>query len=198
MATSGSLTTWVRDLTGSDYETLTREAAAQPPGSDGLLLLPYFAGERTPVYDPDARGVAVGLTLAHRRGHLYRAVLEATAFGARHNLDAMTEGSAFRAVAVGGGATTPLWPQIVSDVTGVPQEIPVERIGAAYGDALLAAEGAGLVPHGSSWARRESEVVPGAEAHARYSELYRLYLELHPATAGIQHELGRFAAGTSP
>lgn len=91
MATSGAVTGWLRDLTGSDYATLVAEAAAVPPGAEGLLMLPYFAGERTPLFDPDARGLVHGLTLRHTRGHLYRAALEATAYGVRHNLAAMTE-----------------------------------------------------------------------------------------------------------
>jgi len=78
-------------------------------------MVPYFAGERTPVMDPDARGVIAGLTLTHTRGDLYRAALEATAFGVRHNIETMTSAGAAidRVVAVGGGAQGELWPQIV-------------------------------------------------------------------------------------
>ena len=75
MSTSGSLTSWIQDLVGDvPFADLVREAAAVPPGSGGILLLPYFAGERTPIFDPRARGVIAGLTLRHQRGHLFRAV----------------------------------------------------------------------------------------------------------------------------
>jgi len=90
------------------------------------VVLPYFAGERTPLFDPAARGVVCGLTLAHGRGHLYRSLLEGTAYGVRHNLEAMDDagGGTRRLVAVGGGTKGGLWTQIVSDVTGQPQELP--------------------------------------------------------------------------
>ena len=84
VTTSGALTKWFRQLTGDvPYETLLGEASTIKPGAEGLLLLPYFSGERNPFYDPDARGVIAGLSLSHGRGHLYRAILEGTAFGAR-------------------------------------------------------------------------------------------------------------------
>ena len=117
-ATSGSITAWLRDLVGGDYAALTAEAAEVEPGSDGIVALPYFAGERTPVPDPHARGVFAGLTLRHGRGHLYRAVLEATAYAARHNLEALELDAVERVAAVGGGAGSELWVQIVSDVVG--------------------------------------------------------------------------------
>ena len=120
MATSGAITAWLRDLVGADYATLTDEAADVPPGARGLLLLPYFAGERTPIFDPDARGLVLGLTTGHGRAELYRAALEGIAHGVRHNLEAFRDagGPDPRLVAVGGGTRGGLWTQIVSDVTG--------------------------------------------------------------------------------
>jgi xylulokinase len=155
MATSGAITGWLRELVGSpDYATLLAEADISGPGARGLLLLPYFAGERTPIMDPNARGVLAGLTLTHTRGvlagltlthtrgDLYRAVLEAVAFGVRHNIDTMRSAGAVidRVVAVGGGTAGGLWTQIISDVTGMAQVIPSKTIGASYGAALLAAQ----------------------------------------------------------
>jgi xylulokinase len=190
MATSGSLTAWLRDLTGSPpFETLVKEAAAVPPGADGLLMLPYFAGERTPILDIRARGTLTGLTLRHRRGHLYRAALEGIAFGVRHNLEVMAPGTDLRAVAVGGGTKASLWTRIVSDATGITQNLPTERIGACYGDALLAAEGVGLAAPGSSWASLSEVVEPTNDSRSLYDELYGLYHELYPATRQIQHAL---------
>jgi xylulokinase len=190
MATSGSLAVWMRELVGGPpFDDLAAEAAALAPGAEGLLMLPYFAGERTPVLDPNARGTITGLTLRHGRGHLYRAVLEGIAFGARHNLETLGRGRTVRSVAVGGGTRSGLWTQIVSDVTGLPQELPAETIGASYGDALLAAEGAGLVAAGSSWARPRAVVEPDLDRAGAYDLLYGLYRALYPATSEIQHAL---------
>lgn len=139
MATSGSLMAWLKKVSGDEsFEELTEEAAEVSPGSDGLLALPYFAGERTPLLDPDARGVMCGLTLGHTRGHLYRALLESTAFGARHLLEVVNEtgGEGERVIAVGGGTKGGLWTQIISDITGVNQRLPERNIGAPYGDAM--------------------------------------------------------------
>jgi xylulokinase len=101
MATSGAVTDWLRKLVGASFEDLVAEAASVPAGSRGLLLLPYFAGERTPLFDPAARGVLAGLTTSHGRAEIYRAALEGIAYGVRHNLEAMAAagGAAGRLVA---------------------------------------------------------------------------------------------------
>jgi xylulokinase len=193
MATSGAITGWLAELTGVDYPTLVGEAAAAGVGADGLLMLPYFAGERTPLFDPDARGVVVGLTLRHHRGHLYRAALEATAFGVRHNLAAMSAagGQVRRLVAVGGGTTGDLWTQIVSDVLQRPQELTRHTIGAAYGDAFLAAVGLGLVKPSDiqTWNPVARTIEPDTGHAADYDQLYQLYLDLYPATKRTAHAL---------
>ncbi|WP_214319990.1 FGGY-family carbohydrate kinase [Nonomuraea sediminis] len=188
MATSGAITAWLRDLTGASYERLTQEAAQAGIGAEGLLMLPYFAGERTPVFDPDARGTVIGLTLRHGRGHLYRAALEATAFGVRHNLEEMRAAGATakRLVAVGGGTAGSLWPQIVSDVLDAPQVLPTHTLGAAYGDAMLVA-GA----DSAAWNPPAATITPNPEARASYDHLYTLYRDLYPATLPIAHALSR-------
>ena len=192
MATSGALTGWLRELAGGvRFESLVEEAAAVPAGANGLLLLPYFAGERSPLFDPHARGVLAGLTLSHTRGHLARAVYEATAFGVRHNLEAMeaAAGPSARAVAVGGGTRGGLWTQIVSDVTGLEQAVPAQAIGASYGDALLAAIGTGLVPEETDWTQVREVVSPRGELRPTYDELYELYRRLYPDTLEVVHRL---------
>ena len=201
MATSGSLTSWLQELTGgAPFEQLMREAAATPPGSDGLVLLPYFAGERTPIFDPHARGVVAGLTLRHHRGHLFRAVYEGIAFGIRHILEFLdgAVGPAHRIVAVGGGTQGGLWTQIVADVCGREQHLPAQTIGASYGDALLAAIGTGLVPPSTDWSRVSGRIEPNPSNAELYDELYRTYRELYPATTQQVHRLadlqGRFPA----
>jgi xylulokinase len=195
MATSGLLANWVADTAGRPVGELAGAAGAVPPGADGLLLLPYFAGERSPLFDPGARGAALGLTLAHTPAHLMRAALEAVALGVRHNLEAFDSvrpaGSSWRAVAVGGGVGksgtgsstgSALWPQIVSDVCGRPQDIPAETVGASYGDALLAATAAGLVPPGTDWTKIVATVEPRQELAELYDRRYAAYRDLYTAT----------------
>ncbi|MET8652159.1 FGGY-family carbohydrate kinase [Nocardia aurea] len=198
MATSGAVTDWLRGLVGGDYTALTEAAARVPAGSRGLLLLPYFAGERTPLFDPDARGVIAGLTVTHGRAELYRAALEGIAYGVRHNMEAMTEagGRARRLIAVGGGTRGGLWTRIVSDVTGVAQRLPAETIGACLGDARLAAEAAGVDT--AAWNPMVGIVEPDAEQSARYEPYYRHYRDLYHRTVDITHFLAAEQRGTEP
>ncbi|WUR78620.1 FGGY-family carbohydrate kinase [Streptomyces phaeochromogenes] len=191
MATSGMITDWLRELFGTPEHTeLLAGAEASGPGARGLLMLPYFAGERTPVADPHARGVIAGLTVEHTRGDLYRAALEATAFGVRHNVEAMRAAGADirRVVAVGGGTRGGLWTRIVSSVTGLEQEIRTVTLGASYGAAFLAASAVGG-PLIDEWNPVRERVVPDPQLRSDYDELYALYLRLYPATRDISHEL---------
>lgn len=183
MATSGAVTAWLRDLTGGSFSELTAEASAVGKGAGGLLMLPYFAGERTPLFDPDARGTLIGLTLRHGRGHIYRAALEATAFGVRHNLEVMRKagGTGSRLVAVGGGTQGGLWTRIVSDVLQQAQVLPTHTLGAAYGDARLAAGSP------ADWNPVAATIEP--DPASNYDELYGLYRQLYESTADIAHAL---------
>ncbi len=210
MATSGALTRWFRDTLAPDlvaaeigagdsaYDVLTRQASTVPPGSEGLIVLPYFSGERTPINDPRARGVFFGLTLAHSRAHMFRAILEGISYGIQHHFEVMDSISARPAevVAVGGGTRSPLWLQIVSDVTGVPQRVPAVTIGAAYGDAFLAALGVGLVPSYDAiadWLRDARTTLPNPEHTARYRQYYALYRELYQQNKGLMHAVRELA-----
>ncbi|MDN5599722.1 MAG: FGGY-family carbohydrate kinase [Brachybacterium sp.] len=193
MAASGAITGWLRELTGEEeFTDLVAEAGQSQPGANGLVMLPYFAGERSPIADPSARGVVAGLTLSHTRGDLYRAALEAAAYGVRHHLETLEAAGLpiRRVVAVGGGAQHDLWPQIISDVTGLTQQIPRSTVGASYGGARLAAE----LAHGtdtSEWNPSDHRCVPDPAHRERYDELYRLYRDLYPATRDITHALAR-------
>jgi xylulokinase len=199
MATTGSLTRWFRDELARDvpaeeaYGALFSGAARVPPGSDGLLVLPYFSGERTPINDPNARGVIAGLSLTHSRDHLFRAVLEGVAFGVRHNLDAFSELGAEtkRVVAVGGGTKGGTWVQIVSDVSGRTQLLPEVTIGASYGDAFLAGLAGGSLTRDSlsGWVRIAEIVEPRKQHRELYDRRYRDYLELYRSTADLVHRL---------
>jgi xylulokinase len=192
MATSGSLTEWLQELTGgADFDQLVAEAELVPPGSDGVVVLPYFAGERTPIFDSRARGVVAGLSLRHNRGHLFRAAYEGIAFGIRQMIDFLDapDRPINRLVAVGGGTQGGLWTQIVSDVLGRRQEVPEQTIGASYGCALMAAIGTGLVPPDTDWAKINTVVRPDLRHRDLYDELFRVYTELYPATRDHVHAL---------
>lgn len=199
MATSGAVTRWFRDQFASDlrdqdaYGVLFEQASSVPAGARGLLALPYFSGERTPINDPDARGVIAGLTLTHSRADIYRALLECVAYGIRHNLEAMTSSAQRleRVVAVGGGTKTSTWLQIVSDVTGLVQDVPEVTIGASYGDAYLAGIAAGVVDADVRWERVGERIRPDEEHRQVYDRGFRRYRALYEATRDLVHELAR-------
>ena len=213
MSTSGALTRWFRDNFAPQemaaeahggqnaYAVLADDAAGVPAGAEGLVCLPYFAGERTPINDPDARGVYAGLTLSHTRAHLYRASLEGTAYGVRHNLETMAAMGAppRRLVAVGGGAKNRLWLQIVSDASGLPQVVPERTIGASYGDAFLAGLGTGLVSGLDALSREWVQIAVTLEPrHAErrvYDDYYRVYRHLYEAAKDDLHALARLGSG---
>ncbi|MFK3677604.1 FGGY-family carbohydrate kinase [Microbacterium sp. NPDC090218] len=202
LSTSGALTAWLGGLTGADYPELLAEAEASGPGARGLLALPYFAGERTPIQDPDARGVIAGLTLEHTRGDLYRAALEATALGVRHNVETMRAAGADirRIVAVGGGTQGRLWLQIVSDVTGLVQEVPQTTIGASYGAAFLAATATAARGEGpviTDWNPVEKTIRPDEALRSSYDDLFDRYVRLYEGSKDVVHELAAAQRGDS-
>ncbi len=197
MATTGILTEWMRHLTGgASFEELVAEAARIPAGSDGLIVLPYFAGERAPIYDPDARGLIAGLTLGHHRGHLFRATYEGIAYGIRQILEmfAAAEGPPQRVVAVGGGTQGGLWTQIVTDVTGQPQSVPGQTIGASYGDALLAAKATNLTDR-PSWANESRVLLPDPAVREVYDACFESYSAFYPLAREEMHRLASLQKG---
>ena len=154
-------------------------------------MLPYFSGERTPISDPAARGVIAGLNLTHNQGDIYRSVLEATGYGSRHILETIANcgGEATEYWAVGGGTTGGLWPQIMSDIIGIKQYIPKVTIGAAYGDAQLAAMAIGEVSTTETWNEVDREVDPNPDNAELYKEMFQVYLDLYPGSAPMVHKL---------
>jgi len=206
MSTSGSLTRWFRDNLAPEemaaesaggrnaYAALAELAAGSPVGSNGLVVLPYFYGERTPINDPLARGLMIGLTLSHSRADMYRAVLEGICYGARHNIDIMrAEGvPPQRILAVGGGTKNLLWMQIMSDIAGIEQYVPDQSYGASYGDAFMAGIGIGLfkdTTQAAEWVNHSEVIKPDPAAQALYEPYYQIYRELYPDTAGAMHKL---------
>jgi xylulokinase len=186
LSAAGSLR-WLRDLLGGEYDALLAGAEAAPPGSDGLLFAPYLAGERTPHADPDVRGAFVGLTFAHDRGALTRAVLEGVAYGLRDCLEVLRELGIDATVGrvSGGGARSELWLRIVASVLDLPLELTAVEEGAAYGAALLGGVAAG------EWAdpqeavtacvRVRATVEPDPAWRDAYGEEYEQYRALYPA-----------------
>lgn len=198
LATSGTLTHWFRDQIARDlprdtaFAALAAEADASPPGAKGLIVLPYFSGERTPIHDPLAKGTIFGMNLTHTRGDLYRATLEGIACATRAITDTYrAAGQApARVRAVGGGTKNLPWLQATSDLTGLDQTLCRVSTGAAYGDAFLAAQAVGGVGAGEidGWNPAEAEV--RAEHHAAYDRLYPLFQRLYLQTKDIAAELG--------
>lgn len=192
MAASGSLIRWFQGelASGASLAELDAEAATVEPGSDGVIALPYMLGEKTPINDPAARGAFVGLHLGHRRGHLFRAVLEGIAFGFRHHVDVFRERGLepARVRVTNGGARSRLWKAVVADVLGYPLEAPRAAAGSALGAAFAAGMGTGLF---SAWEEIErfvdiAEVVePDPVATTRYDEVYGQYRALYPALRPI-------------
>ena len=203
MATAGSVTRWFRDEFGhTDYGELSDDAGRIAPGAEGLLALPYFSGERTPISDPRARGVIAGLTLSHTRAHMYRALLESVAFGIRHNLELLTAAGVPTAAltAIGGGTKNAIWMQIISDVLG--RELSARHTaGASFGDAILAGVGTGILPdleRAKDWVPEGTSFRPEADRHRLYDGVYPDYLALYTSTRDIIHRLADQKERKSP
>ena len=213
MSASAALTTWFRDNFGqiekdveerlgiNAYQLLSQEAATVPAGAEGLVVLPYFAGERAPIFDAHARGMILGLTLSHTRRHIYRALLEGVAYALRHNLDLIEESGAQigRIISTGGGTKSRLWTQIVSDVIGKEQEIATNPYGAPYGDAFLAGYGAGifkdLSPLRKEWAPPTVKITPNPEMKTVYDKYYAVYRDLYEKNKDSMHTLAQLGMG---
>ncbi|MSP83544.1 MAG: carbohydrate kinase [Alphaproteobacteria bacterium] len=206
MAASGSVLKWVarefaaRDLeaaTGeSVYARLDRQAEDCPPGAGGVVLLPYFLGEKTPIHDADARGTIVGLGLHHRLGHVWRAALEAVVYGFRHHIDVFGEIGlpVRRIVASDGGSASALWMQIAADALGAPVQLVTGHPGSSLGAAFVAGMGVGAL---DDWAAIGRFVTPGRVVHPNpatkgaYDEAYALYRELYDRLRPLFPRLAR-------
>jgi xylulokinase len=194
LSAAGSLR-WFRDAfaPGVAFDELVGEAVEAPPGSDGLLFLPYLTGERTPHPDPLARGAFVGLTVHHARAHLTRAVLEGVAFGLRDSLElirAMGLAPSTEIRATGGGVRSELWRRILADVLGARIVTTATVEGAAQGAATLAAVGAGWFASVEEACRtvvRIGEPTEPSPVDGSYEGPYARYRELYPALAPTFH-----------
>ena len=177
------------------YARLGEAAAVVPAGADGLLWAPYLMGERTPHLDPEARGALAGLTAAHRRAAIIRAIMEGVAFSLKDTLTIFAEiGVPAGAIRLGGGgARSPLWRQIQADVYGQPVEMVAAEEGAAYGAALLAGVGAGAWPSADracdAVVQVANRISPNRDDSAKLQEIYALYRKLYPALQPVFHGL---------
>jgi xylulokinase len=200
LATSGTLTHWFADELARDLSpetamgALAAEGQASPPGANGLIFLPYFSGERTPIHDPNAKGAIIGLTLAHTRADIYRALLEGVAFATKHILDTYAEAGAppSTIVAVGGGLRNRIWTETTSDVTGFTQTAPQIGLGAAYGDAFLARLALGDVSRSAikQWNPAGFTIAPDRAKARLYERRYAIFRALYPRLRDIMAELG--------
>ncbi len=197
LATSGTLTHWFRDRFAREldretaFASLAKEAEASPPGARGLICLPYFSGERTPIHDPKASGVFFGLNLTHSRGDLYRATLEGIANATRQIIDTYADAGQTprRLHAVGGGTKNRPWLKATSDITGIDQIVSRVSMGAALGDAYLAALAVGRARPGDMAVWNPVDTVVKPERQAAYDRTYRLYLKLYEQTKDIMAEI---------
>lgn len=196
-AASGANLVWFRDQFGAVeleaaqklgldvFDLLTLEASDVPPGSGGVVFLPYMAGERAPIWHTNARGAFFGLSLGTSRGALIRAILEGTAFALRHNVEvAKSAGVKVREVrSVGGGTRSALWNQIKADVLGVPVLLPEASVGAPFGDAVLAGMGLGLYPDPEETLRDlvclRARYEPNLDHRALYDGLYSVFRNVY-------------------
>ena len=195
LSAAGSLR-WYRDTLapGVDYDPLLTPAGDVPPGSEGLMFLPYLTGERTPHPDPLARGAFVGLTLRHKQAHMTRSVLEGVAFGLRDSLELIRATGLVKLSQVrisGGGARSPLWRQILADVLDVELVTVNTTEGASYGAALLAGVGAGIWPDVDMACQSTVELTgttkPKPDIVSKYEQVYQEYRQLYPALKDIFH-----------
>jgi xylulokinase len=197
LATSGTLTHWFRDQFARELDpqqaliALAAEAETSPPGANGLVMLPYFSGERTPIHDPHAKGVLFGMNLTHTRGDIYRALLEGIAFGTNHIVETYRDiGQEPRRVfAVGGGTKNRVWAQATSDASGLTQILCRNTIGASYGDAFLAALGVADVKRTDirRWNPVASEIGPNPSE--TYRRQYGVYRQIYERTRDLMQEV---------
>lgn len=212
--TLGTLITWFRNELSADELRQERDSGASAyralvdlgrqsrPGANGVLALPYFAGERTPLNDPGARGVFAGLSTTTTRADLYRAVIEGIGHSIRQNIEGMSGGRLppARIFAVGGGALNELLLQTVSDITGIQQLVPMETIGASLGDALRAGVGVGIfadLAEATGTIRYRDPIAPDPALRALHDQRHALFREMYRATKSVVNQLADAVDGNS-
>ena len=202
----GTITKWFRDNLYPEavkeeenggpnaFETMMEGIGEIAPGSDGLITLPYFAGERTPINDPNAKGILFGLKLEHTKKHIYRSALEGIAYSIGQHIDIFRENhmELKKIMAVGGGTKNRQWMQIVADVIGEPVHMADVTIGASYGDALMAGIGIGIYSDFASLdkvVKPSVTIFPDMERNKVYAHYRKHYDELYLVTKDLMHTI---------
>ena len=181
----------------SSLELFNEAAEAVSPGCDGMVFLPYMSGERSPIWDPDAKGVYYGMDFGKTKGHFIRAAMEGVAYSLHHNLEIAREAGAEAEVlrAMGGSANSLLWTQIKSDITGKPIVVPSSDTATTLGAAILAGVGVGM--YGSFEEAVELTVKekrrhePNPEHRETYERNYQIYLELYEQLKGMMKKYSK-------
>jgi len=150
-------------------------------GSEGLIVLPYFMGERSPIWDSDAKGTILGLSLTHTKAHIYRAFLEAVAYSLRDAMEATGEDLGDYIIVAGGVTKSKLCRQIFADVTGYPVVCPIKDIEANMGDVILAGIGTGILTYEQTkkWQVLDKKIMPNKENNEKYNKYYKLYHDIY-------------------
>ena len=190
---TGSVINWYKNLLGdaASYEALNAEAAALPPGADGLIVQEHFQGNRTPHTDALSRGAITGLSLKHGRAHIFRAIIEGVAFGSEAIFKAMrANGYHPNEFRVCGGATkSDLWMQIHADVSGIPLTLTEVADAPALGSAILAAVAAGhyssIEEAATAMVKITRRIEPDMKKHEDYKPLFAAYERAYPALKSI-------------
>lgn len=207
LVSSGSSVRWFRDNFALDvvergeqeglvaYNILNEESRDIPPGSDGLVINPYFQGSRTPVTDSKARATIWGLSLSHTRAHLYHALQESICYSVAHNLRAMAAGGyeVRELVACGGALRSPAWIQMHADVTGVPITLTKVQDAVALGGAIMAAAAGGvyrsLTEAAEAMVQPTAVLEPDPTKHGQYQYFVDAYVETYPRLRDLQHDM---------
>ncbi|MBN1934994.1 MAG: FGGY-family carbohydrate kinase [Anaerolineae bacterium] len=186
-----------RVLGVSSYDLFNMQAQRVPPGCDGLIILPFLMGERTPIWDVYARGVVFGLSMNHSKGHFVRAMMEGVAFAMYDSFHLIQQSGLPINLPMAlneGGAVSPLWRQIICDVFNVPIALVKRRTGAPFGDAILAGVATGVFADfgiAKEWAETIEPMEPNAANHARYMEYFALYKRIYEHVKADYVDLAR-------
>jgi ribulokinase len=198
---SGSMLSWYKRLTQSEqvdvefFHSLTLLASELPPGSDGLIVLDHFQGNRTPYVDAASRGVIVGLSLSHKREHIFRAMIESICFGTESTMRKFREQGhqIERVVAAGGAINSSLWMQLHSDISNVPIHITKVPEAASLGPAVLGAVGSGTYPSiaeaVSCMVKEDRVIYPDTQNHSLYEPFFLAYRDVYHGLREVLHQL---------
>jgi xylulokinase len=206
-ATTGALARWFKEQFGesetavaermntSPYQLFDKEVEKIAPGSDGIIVLPYFMGERSPIWDPFAKGVFFGLSLYHSRSHIYRALMEGGAYALRHNMEEGIKAGLKlndECWIVGGVAKSNLWVKIFADVTGFKMRQVASLVEAPFGDAFLAGLGTGVIDRPEAiknWVKYRESISPDKSNKQVYDKYYQIFRKLYENTADLMKSL---------